>query len=68
MAPKRCLPTEKDRSCKNPDCEYYGKIGGIVKIGKSGENDYFRCRKCRRGYSATYGTIFRRKKQRPKGT
>lgn len=56
---------ERDRTCKNPECEYHEKIGSMIKTGKSGRNDYYQCRRCKRGYSATYGTIFRRRRTQP---
>lgn len=65
MAPKRKLTAEKDKKCINETCEYHDKVGSMVKTGRSGKNAYFQCRRCKRGYSSTYGTIFRRKKTAP---
>ncbi|MCP4049507.1 MAG: hypothetical protein GY730_02220 [bacterium] len=66
MAPPRKNPIEKDRKCINAECEYFNKEGSMAKAGKSGKNDNFQCCKCKKGYSSTYGTIFRRKRTEPK--
>lgn len=65
MAPPRRKEADTKRVCIRPECEYYGKTGSMIETGRSGKNSCFQCRKCRKGYSATYGTIFYQKKTKP---
>lgn len=65
MAPPRTREAERDRKCINAECEYHNKIGSMIRMGNSGKNEYYQCRRCKKGYSSTYGTIFYKKKTDP---
>jgi transposase-like protein len=54
-----------DQACVNEDCEYYKKVGSVIRIGikkGSGRHPYYQCRDCKKQFSATYGTLFANKK------
>lgn len=59
----QALLETQERACSNRDCPDYGQTSGIVKNGhdRRGRQRY-RCKTCQRGFTATYGTPFRKLK------
>lgn len=51
----------KKRPCLNPDCPNYGSFSQVIKAGQDKRGrQRFLCKTCRRGFSATKGTLFYR--------
>lgn len=59
----QALLEAQERACPNPDCPDYSQTAPIVKNGhdRRGRQRY-RCKTCRRSFTATYGTPFRKLK------
>jgi transposase-like protein len=48
-------------TCPTPDCPFYGQVGqGNIGLHSKKEHR-LRCRKCRRTFAATTGTVFYRR-------
>lgn len=63
--PKRKLAIDPNAKCVNSKCNFYQKTGTVVKLGvrpQSGKHIQFKCRKCAKQFSETYGTMFANKK------
>ncbi len=62
---KRKLIVDPHIGCVNPECEYYNKAGSVVNLGvikQSGKHNQYKCRKCHKQFSETFGTLFANKK------
>ena len=62
-------PKEIRLSCPNQDCIDYGKVGvgNIIKFGKTRQGvQRLQCKTCRTTFTATYGSLFYRRRTSPK--
>ena len=63
--PKQALrEAEPDKKCINRSCEFFNKPGSIIKYYiNENKNEYFQCRKCKKGYGSHKGSFLARKQK-----